>query len=257
MQLVETEIRNGAMWLWLNRPGRHNALVPELISNLRTAIVEAAKSAPAALVLCGRGHSFSTGGDVGGFLDHAATREQLIRYANGLVAGLHDTIMDLLTFPAPVLAAVNGPVTGGSTGLVLAADMVAMADTAFVQPYYREVGFGPDGGWTALLPDRVGTARSLEVQYLNSRLTPAQAQGMGLVSRICPRSDLEGVIDDWVASIRGGMAQTHGVTRSNVWDDARLALVRARLEQEKEQFLNLIVRTETLEGMKNFTRKSA
>jgi len=257
MSFVETEFRGGAIWLWLSRPDRHNALIPALIFDLRTAIVEAAEKDPVALVLSGRGGSFSTGGDLGGFLDHARSQIELRAYADLLVGGLHDTILDLLAFPAPVMAAVNGPVTGGSTGLMLAADMVAIADTAFVQPYYSEVGFGPDGGWTALLPDRIGTARALAIQYRNSRIGAAEAVDMGLADGKGPACELADMIDGWTSDLGQGFAQTHQATRQNIWDAVRREAVRRRLDQEKTRFLDLIGRQGTLEGMKEFTKKRA
>jgi 2-(1,2-epoxy-1,2-dihydrophenyl)acetyl-CoA isomerase len=257
MRLVETETRNGALWLWLNRPDRHNALVPDLISELRSSIDEAAVVEPIALVLCGRGKSFSTGGDIGGFLDFAESHDELIRYSDDLVGSLHEAILEMLAFPAPVIAAVNGPVTGGATGLMLAADLVAMADDAFVQPFYSEVGFAPDGGWTALLPERIGTSRALEVQYLNSRIHSADAQNMGLATCTCPRLELGKQIDNWVTELGRRSSQTHRATRQSVWDKTRRAQVRSRLEQEKARFLELVGRPETLEGMRTFTGRCA
>lgn len=257
MSFIETEYREGAIWLWLSRPDRHNALIPALIFDLRTAIAAAAEKDPVALVLSGRGSSFSTGGDLGGFLDHARSQIELKAYAELLVGGLHDAILDLLSFPAPVMAAVNGPVTGGSTGLMLAADLVAIAETAFVQPYYSQVGFGPDGGWTALLPDRIGTSRALAIQYRNTRISAGEAVELGLAAGIGPVQELAATIDGWVADLGKGYAQTHQVTRQNVWDEFRRADVRRRLDQEKIRFLDLISRQGTLEGMKDFTRKRA
>ncbi|GAB4521149.1 MAG: enoyl-CoA hydratase [Roseibium sp.] len=255
--LVETEPRNGAIWIWLNRPERHNALVPELILELRAAIAGAAERAPAALVLSGRGFSFSTGGDLGGFLEHARSQTELRSYSDRLVGGLHDAILDLLAFPAPVMAAVNGPVTGGSTGLILAADLVVMAEDAFIQPYYSAVGFGPDGGWTALLPDRIGTARALAIQYRNTRIGAAEAVDLGIADGTGPAAGLCGIIDGWVGDLGRGHAQTHQATRQNIWDARRRDDVRRRLDQEKARFLELVGRQGTLEGMKEFTRKRA
>ncbi len=256
-RLVETEERGGALWIWLNRPERHNALVPDLVFDLQKAIANAASQAPAALVLSGRGPGFSTGGDISTFLDHAGSTRALLDYSECLVGALHEVILDLLLFPAPVLAAVNGPVTGGATGLVLAADVAAMSEGAFIQPYYSEVGFGPDGGWTALLPERIGTAKALEVQYLNERILAADALSLGLVSCVCPPSDLGDCINGWVEKIGERYKQTHQVTRQNVWDEARLAQVRARLDQEKASFLELIARPQTLTGMKTFMKRRA
>lgn len=255
--LVESERRNGAFWIWLNRPERHNALVPDLLSGLTAALDAAEEAGPSVLVLSGRGASFSTGGDISGFLDKSGSLAALHAYADQLVDALHDVILRLLSFPVPVLGAVNGPVTGGSTGLMLAADMVAMSETAFVQPYYGTVGFGPDGGWTALLPDRVGTAKALEIQYLNTRISAHEALDLGLASAIRPRSELEAQMDRWTGLISAQSALTHRATRSGVWDAHRIAEVRTRLDQEKARFLELITLPQTLAGMKVFTQKRA
>ncbi|WP_298964503.1 enoyl-CoA hydratase/isomerase family protein [uncultured Roseibium sp.] len=251
------ENRDGVVWIWLNRPDRHNSLVPNLISDLKSALADAAQQKPRALVVTAKGSSFSTGGDIAGFLDHRASLQDLKDYAQELVSGLHGIILDLIDFPAPVLAALNGPVTGGSVGLMLAADLVAMAEHAFLQPYYSKVGFGPDGGWTALLPDRIGTGRALEIQYRNERISAAEALRMGLVSAVCPLSELEAQISKWVNDLSEGSSRTHLATRRGVWDEARRETVRQRLDQEKDRFLELVALPETVDGMLDFTRKRA
>lgn len=237
----------------LNRPERHNALVPGLLDDLRGCLELARGVAPDALILSAEGRSFSTGGDVGGFLDHTDSADELIAYSDRIVASLHDAIIDLLEFPAPVLAAVNGPVTGGALGLILAADLVAMSETTFLQPYYGVVGFGPDGGWTALLPERIGTARALELQYLNTRLTASDALHLGLANAVVPEKDVAHQIDSWTAAIADMNSNTLKATRANVWDKSRIATVRERLDQEKRRFLERVIAPDTLEGMKRFT----
>ncbi len=257
MTMIEWEDKDGAIWLYLNRPARHNALVQPMLDELLKTISEADAEMPTALVLSARGPSFSTGGDSGGFLDHAGSKGQLLSYADQLVGSLHQVIMALLAFRRPVLVAANGPVTGGSIGFLLSADMVVMAEHAFIQPYYSEVGFGPDGGWTALLPEKIGTSRTLEVQYLNRRLSADDAKELGLVTQVAPASDLEHHIANWVSEISKRFPQTHSATRQNVWDATRRHLVKERLDQEKARFLELVAKPETLAGMAAFTRKSA
>lgn len=177
------------MRLTLNRPKRHNALGSELIDGLRHAVQEIKTVAPAVVVIAGAGRSFSTGGDVAAFLAEAeaeGSNDAVVDYAQVVVGALHDTILGLLCLDMPVIARVQGAVTGGSAGLVLAADMVAMTEDAFLQPWYAEVGFGPDGGWTALLPDRIGTARAIATQALNRRIGAMEALGLGLATRWLP-----------------------------------------------------------------------
>jgi 2-(1,2-epoxy-1,2-dihydrophenyl)acetyl-CoA isomerase len=257
MTLVDTEHKDGAIWLYLNRPARHNALTQPLLDELFAEIRLAEAKKPAALVLSARGRSFSTGGDINGFLDHAGSQDQLVSYADKLVGSLHDIILSLIAFSSPVLAAVGGPVTGGSTGLVLAADMVALSKSAFIQPYYSEVGFAPDGGWTALMPEKIGTAKALEIQYLNTRISAEEAQRFGLATNVCAPSDVEPKIAEWVTGISRRFPQTHVATRQNVWDEPRRQLVKERLDREKARFLDLIARPETLAGMQEFTKQSA
>lgn len=250
--LANLLVDEGIARIRLNRPERHNALTPALLDDLMNCLVCAEAHVPDVLVLSAEGKSFSTGGDIAGFLAEADDPERLAAYSERIVGALHDVILKMLAFPAPMLCAVNGPVTGGALGLVLAADMVAMSETAFLQPYYGVVGFGPDGGWTALLPERIGTAKALELQYLNTRLTAAEARDLGLAAAVLPRDGLDRQIDAWTDTIATQNPNTLKTTRASVWDDARIAKVRQRLDQEKERFLERVIAADTHEGMTRF-----
>lgn len=249
---VHFDRREDAVWLTLDRPGRGNALVPELLAALRERIDEARRAEAPALVLTGHGRAFSAGGDVARFAELARDREALLRFAREIVGGLNAAILDLLAFPMPVIAAVNGPVTGGSAGLMLAADMVVMSEDAFLQPYYAQMGFAPDGGWTALLPGRIGTARALEVQYRNQRLTASDCLRLGLASEICPCAELEARVAVLTASLAEMEPGTLAMTRANVWNRERRAAAAEALERELQGFLALIARPETRERMEAF-----
>lgn len=235
----------------LNRPERANALVPELVNALNDRLEDAASSAVGALVLTGAGRFFSSGGDVRGFADAAATGD-LPAYCEAVVGGLQRAVLALLSFPAPVLAAVRGGVTGGATGLVLAADLVAMEEMAFIQPYYAEVGFAPDGGWTALLPEKIGISQALEMQFLNERVDAAEALLMGLAHSVADASMLDIVIDDWISRLAAKSGATLRATRELIWDEARLERVAARLEAEKQAFLRLVELEDTQARMARF-----
>lgn len=252
LDLVHLDWREGAAWLTLDRPGRGNALVPELLAALRAGIAEARQAGAGALVLTGRGRAFSAGGDVARFAALADDRDALVDWSREIVGALNAAILDLLAFPMPVIAALNGPVTGGSAGLMLAADMVVMSEGAFLQPYYAQMGFAPDGGWTALLPARIGTARALEVQYLNQRLTAADCLRLGLASETCPPAELEARVTALVAALAGMDPGTLAMTRANVWSEERRAVVSGALQRELDGFLALIARPQTRERMRTF-----
>ncbi len=241
--------------LTLNRPARHNALVPDLLDALNAALARLAEDPPGCLVLRGAGRSFSTGGDVAAFA--ALPRGARRRYAEGLVGNLNAAILALVDLPCPVITRLHGPVTGGSCGLVFASDLVAMGPRAFVQPYYVDVGFSPDGGWTALLPDRIGAARAGAIQLLNRRIGPDEALALGLVQSVADESELDAVITAWTDTMAGKVGPSLSATRSLMTPPERRRAIADGLERERRRFLDLIETDETEAGMARFLARSA
>ena len=115
----------------LDRPHRHNALVPELLDDLHDAIAHvAAEPAVRVVILRGNGRSFSTGGDVRGFQE----ADDIAAYSHRLVSRLNDCLLALSRLRTPVVCLVQGLVTGGSLGLILASDVVIMDGGATIPP---------------------------------------------------------------------------------------------------------------------------
>ena len=235
--------------LSLNRPDRQNSLVPELLDTLIDALNAVARSDARAVVLTGAGRSFSTGGDLRGFWDH---RADIAGYAGGLVGQLNQAILTLDALPLPTIAQVNGPVTGGSVGLMLACDLVAMSETAFIQPYYARVGFAPDGGWTVLMPERIGRARTARMLLLDERLDGRRALAAGIADAAADPADLHRPCSYWISAIAAGDAGTHAATLSRLRDTDRRARLAAALEAERTAFVDRIATPAALSGMARF-----
>lgn len=236
----------GVHTITLNHPERHNALTLSLLSDLRAAVAVAKGADAGCVVLQADGRSFSTGGDVAEFF--AREGEELSGYAYELVGELNATILDLMDLPAPVIAAVHGPVTGGSLGLVLAADIAIGSHSAWFQPFYTEVGFSPDGGWSALLPHRVGYSRARAWQLNNLRVRAGEALESGLLSELHahPRERAQELARDIVSRPRGAVVRTKALLGPG------LAVVGAGLEREREEFMAQIVTDEARRGMAAF-----
>lgn len=248
MPLIQHEMDNGIARITLNRPARHNALVPELLDALRAAIAGCATANPAALVLAANGRSFSTGGDIAAF--YATPRTQREAYAERVVGALNATILDLLQLRCPTLVAVQGAVTGGSMGLVLACDMALAANNASFAPWYTVVGFSPDGGWTALMPERIGHARALHVQLFNKHITAAQALQLGLVQELAANSAV-------LAAAMAAARQLQDAQRGSIEHTLQLmrpdlARVKASLAAEQRHFVAHIASAEADRGMAAF-----
>ena len=61
---VLTDMRNGAMWVVLNRPDALNAITPAIVGGINAALDRAASENAHAIVLTGTGRAFCAGADL-------------------------------------------------------------------------------------------------------------------------------------------------------------------------------------------------
>ena len=247
---VLVSVDDGVATVTLNRPERHNSLVPGLLEQFRDALAAVMQDPDVGvLVLRAAGRSFSTGGDLQGFLEHA---NDIRNYSEQLVGGLNDAIVALFDCRVPVVVVVDGQVTGGALGLVLAADIVLVTERATFRPYYVDVGFSPDGGWTALLPEIIGRKRASAVQLLNQTVSADQALEWGLATAYADSTGLDPALAELCGRLQSKKAGSVLSTRQLL----RPANLESRLDAEKRRFIEQIVTDEALEGVRAFLGQS-
>ena len=241
--LVHLAPDGAALRLTLAAP-RANALTPELLDTVRAALDRVEAAAPETLVLAG-GRNFCSGGDVARFLD-AAEAGEARAYALRVVPALQEVVLRLWSLPATVILAARGAITGGGAGLLFAADLAVLAPDAFVQPCYGQVGFAPDGGWTALLPDRIGPARALSWIASDRR---EGAEGLVRIA-LCDAEDP----DPEAAALRLAAADpgTRTVAKALLRGAGAEAALKAGLARETEAFLARIDRPDVAVKMAAF-----
>lgn len=234
--------------LTLNRPERHNSLVPALLSELLDGLTTIqALTDVRAVLLQANGKSFSTGGDVRAFYDNL---DDLEAYANRVVSLLNQVILAMFDLPVPIVAAVHGIVTGGSIGLVLASDVVLVAPEASFTPYYSVVGFSPDGGWSALLPAVIGPKRAAAIIMLNQTISAKNAVDWGLANRIAARDEIGNEAMQSSQALSGMCSQS--ISRTKRLLRPAYGDIAARLEAERHQFVQQVVTEEAQQGMRRF-----
>lgn len=233
----------------LNRPARHNALVPEMLSDLLDAIQHDDCQDAAAVIIRAEGRSFSTGGDLLGFHRH---KDAIGDYSERLVGLLNQVILAIYAHPSPVACAVQGQVTGGSLGLLLASDRVVMCRGVTVTPYYSVMGFSPDGGWTALLPSVIGRQQALHWLASNASHDADTCLSLGL-AHIVVEHDCDGAALSWAERISD--MQTSSVYRTRRLLNNDIEGVRSRLRGELEVFVEQIQTPQALDGINHFLRR--
>jgi len=189
--LVTTEVvEEGVHVLVLNRPDRLNAITPPLIDALHRRLDEAdADRSCRAVILTGAGRGFCAGADLRGGDDHpdpfeprpgpVGTFQVQEQYSR--------TTTRLRALSKPVIAAVNGPATGGGLAFVRGCDIRLAATSARFSAAFAKIGLsGCDMGTGWLLNRVVGIGRAHELLLTGRIIEAEEALRIGLVLEVVP-----------------------------------------------------------------------
>ena len=172
----------GVLVLTLNRPEVRNALDDELTRALSAALNDAASDpGTRAIILTGAGESFCAGGDLGRF-EREWTPSAFRLHSHRLTA----LIEEIEQLEKPVIAAINGVVTGAGTQLALACDIRLAATSARIIFREGRLGIIPSHGGITRLVKLVGLARARDVLLGGEELSAAEGERFGLLSAIVP-----------------------------------------------------------------------
>jgi len=176
--------------LRLNRPDRLNALSFTAVRELHASLdLLADRIDTRVVVLTGAGRGFCAGYDLKA---HAQGENGAWEPGLGAVQGQYrmqqgygGLVLKLRRLPQPVIAAVNGPATGGGFGLALACDLrIAAAEARFNCAFVKLGLGGAELGTAFFLPKLVGSAMAAELMYTGRMVDAEEALRIGLVSRV-------------------------------------------------------------------------
>jgi enoyl-CoA hydratase len=171
----------------LNRPAELNAVNARLhwaLANVWRQL--AADPEAAVVVLTGAGRAFSAGGDldwISSFLDDPVARDESLREGAQIID-------ELLRFPLPVIAAVNGPAVGLGCSVAVLCDIALISDRAFLMDPHVSVGLVAGDGGAAFWPLLTPILRSREYLYTGDRIPARLAVELGLASRVVAADEL-------------------------------------------------------------------
>lgn len=172
----------------LNRPDHLNCVNAALHGALADVWRQLAMDRDARVViLTGAGRAFSAGGDLGwiaGFPDDPVARDDSLREGAQIID-------EILRFPLPVIAAVNGPAVGLGCSVAVLSDIVLISDRAFLCDPHVSVGLVAGDGGAAFWPLLTPVLRSREYLYTGDRIPAAAAVELGLASRVVPAPQLD------------------------------------------------------------------
>lgn len=250
--VLEAEHRGRAVWLWLNRPERRNALDAELQQALATALDRfAAERAVRALVLAGRGAAFCAGGDLARMeqaakMTRARAQADALRFAR-LLYRMH-------AYPKPLVARVHGAAFAGGMGLAAACDFVVAAEEAeFCLPEVR-LGLVPAmiGPYLVRV---LGPQAARRAMLTAERLPAREAHRLGLVHECVPAAELDARIETLVAQLAAAGPQALARAKKLLARIERVPLSARLAAQTARMLAEVRAGAEAREGMRAFLEK--
>jgi enoyl-CoA hydratase len=222
-------VEDGVATLTLDRPDSRNALNRTMCDDLLAAATAARDDAAVRLLFVrATGPVFCAGADLkerAGMNDDAVRQRRLAGFA---------AYKSLESLPMPVIAVVQGPAIGSGVEIVSCCDfVVATPEATFATPEATRGTIGV----TQRLPRIIGKSLAKDMMFTGRKLTAAEAQAAGLVTKVVDAAALDGALADIaktiIAAPQAAMRQAKSCIDQGIALDLRdgLELERAAMEE--------------------------
>jgi enoyl-CoA hydratase len=245
--IVERDGERRIALVRFNRPQQLNALNGEVMDALCDALEALDRDdGVRAIVLTGNEKAFAAGADIGEMAD--ATPIDMLR-TNRIAQW--DRVRRI---GKPVIAAVAGWCLGGGCELAMALDIIVAAESArFGQPEIK-IGVMPGAGGTQRLPRAIGKSKAMEMILTGEPISAAEAERMGLVSRVVPNEVLVEDAMALAAEIAKRPPLAVRLAKESVNAASEMSLTDG-LAHERRLFYLLFASEDQKEGMAAFLEK--
>jgi len=178
--LLTSLTSDGIFTITLNRPPLKNAFNSDMYNDFTKALKLAKREEKVlAVILTGSGSLFSSGAD----LKQGVDLGEEVESRNQPVGNF---MWELMHFPKPVIACVNGPAVGIGFTLLMHCDIVyCVQDTYFWSPFAR-IALVPEFASSLLFREAFGISLSNELLLAGKKLTAEEALQSRFVSKVLP-----------------------------------------------------------------------
>jgi enoyl-CoA hydratase len=217
MSVLLTDRRAGWVLLTLHRPQKKNALSIELRDAVSDALDRLGDDGSVhGVAITGSGGIFSSGFDLAEFTAAGEDRE----LASAIWESSDRFHHTLLTFPLPLVAAVNGKALAGGCDLAVCCDVrIASTAAAFAHPEFQwaDVVYGP-------LEAIVGGGVARDLLLTGRPLDARAALQFGLVTEVVEPDELDAALDATMTRIAAAPRDALARTKAKAIARAGVAL---------------------------------
>jgi enoyl-CoA hydratase len=243
--IAETKGRVGL--IRLNRPNALNALNAQIVKDISAALDGfEADDTIGAIVITGSDKAFAAGADI----KEMQSKTYMQAYKEDFISAWDR----VARCRKPTIAAVAGFALGGGCELAMMCDILIAADTAkFGQPEIK-LGVMPGAGGTQRLIRQVGKAKAMEMCLTGRMMDAAEAERVGLASRVVPAANL---VEDAVktAETIASMSLPIAMMTKESINRAYETTLAEGIRFERRVFHSMFATADQKEGMAAFVEK--
>jgi len=255
--LVEN-LGDGVTQITLNRPARLNAMNAELIAGLHDALDTLVDDRGCrVIVLTGAGRGFCAGLDLSEGASPPSARG-LGRVQAGMTVqkSIAALVPKMRAMPQPIVAAVNGPASGGGLALALASDIRVAATSARFNVAFVRIGLsGCDIGVSWMLPRLIGASRAFELLLTGRFVDAAEAERIGLVARVVDDGAAVESARETAALIVANSPWGVRMTKEVMWSQLEIGSLQAGIDLENRTQILSSFTGDMAEAMQAFLEK--
>lgn len=250
MQTLRVERGGGIVTVTLERPERKNAMDAAMFGELKATFREiAGREDDRVVVVTGAAGEFCSGADLHD--TSSATVHKLT-----WMRGIGEVVLALHALPQPVIAKVRGVAVGAGANLALGCDLIAAAEGARFSQIFARRGLTIDFGGSYVLPRLVGLHKAKELALLGDIITAADAHALGIVNRVVPDAELDGLVATWAHTLAAGPPLALSMTKKLLNASLTSTLEEALEGEAVAQALNFETE-DVVEAMAAFVEKRA
>jgi enoyl-CoA hydratase len=197
LENVKTEIRNGILFVTIDRPKVLNALNAQTVREIGQVFDEALDDdAVRCVIVAGGGEkAFVAGADI-----NELAKMTPISGKKTSELG-QDVFNRIERFPKPVIAAIQGFALGGGCELALACHIRIASEKAQIGLPEVSLGIIPGYGGTQRMVRLLGKGKALELICTAERINAAEAEKIGLVNKVVAPDQLLAAAEEMAGKI--------------------------------------------------------
>jgi enoyl-CoA hydratase len=197
---IDYSLKDRVLTLTFNNPDKLNCMTEKREEELAQFFHDGALDEDFDVaVITGSGRAFAAGGDIENWMlpntqDPGRVKSDLSKRF----------VFNIIDFPKPVIAKVNGHAVGLGATLALFCDVIFAAEHAKIADPHVLLGLSAGDGGAIIWPQLVGYVRAKEYLMVGEYIPAPKAAEMGLINYSVPADQLDARVDEYVQRLLKG-----------------------------------------------------